>query len=293
MAGIAEVPVVIYNAQRPGPATGLPTRNEQADLLFTIHASQGEFPRFVLTPTTIEECFRAGWQAHNFADKYQTPALVLSDHYLAVATRTVEMDALDFDEVTIERGELLTKEQLDAMEEPYLRFRVTESGVSPRAVPGHPKAVYVTTANEHEEWGAVSEEPEVREAQTEKRMRKLAGMIEEVEGPFWYGPEEAEQTFICWGSTYGPLKEAVEWMNADQPGRANMLYYTALHPFPQGATEKALERTKETIVVESNATGQLETLLSARTCWYVDRSIRRYDGKIFTPEYIIRKAEKS
>jgi 2-oxoglutarate ferredoxin oxidoreductase subunit alpha len=202
----------------------------------------------------------------------------------------------------------LTQEELDALEEPYLRYRVTQSGVSPRAVPGHPNAVYVSTANEHDERGAVNEEPDNRAAQAEKRMRKMEGMVQEVEGPSWYGPEEAELTFICWGSTYGPLREAVDRLNADRPGpstlrrgsgraslrtgRANMLHFSELHPFPLEATEAALERTKRTIMVEGNATGQLETLLRARTGRSVDGAIHKYDGRAFTPGYIVARVSK-
>ena len=290
LAGISEVPVVVYEAQRPGPATGMPTRTEQSDLLFVLHASQGEFPRFVLAPGTVSESFRAGWQAFNLAERYQTPVLVLSDHYLAVAYQTQEMDALDFGEVTVDRGALLTKEDLDGLEEPYRRFRITESGISPRAVPGHPNAVWVTTANEHDEFGAISEDAANRSAQVDKRQRKETGMAREVDGPSRYGPEEAELTFFSWGSTYGPLREAVDRLNRDRPGRANALHFHTLHPFPAQAAEAAMERAKRTVVVEGNATGQFETLLRARTGRSVDGAIRRYDGRAFTPEYIVRRA---
>jgi 2-oxoglutarate ferredoxin oxidoreductase subunit alpha len=287
LAGITETPVVIYNAQRPGPATGLPTRTEQADMLFMLHASQGEFPRFLLAPGTIEESFRIGWQVFNLAERYQTPALVMSDHYLAVGYRTVEADALNFDEVSIDRGELLTKEDLDALKEPYLRYKVTESGISPRALPGHPNAVWVSSSNEHFESGAITEEAEVRVAQVDKRARKLAGMAKEVPGPTPYGPDEAEITFLCWGSTYGPLREAVDRLNAEKAGRANMLHFAGLHPFPVEATEQALAKAKRTIVVEGNSTGQFETLLRNRTGHAPDDTMLKYDGRAFTPEYIV------
>jgi 2-oxoglutarate ferredoxin oxidoreductase subunit alpha len=287
LAGITEVPVVVYEAQRPGPATGMPTRTEQSDLLFLIHASQGEFPRFVLAPGTVKQSFHAGWQAFNLAERYQTPALVLSDHYLAVAYRTVEPDALDLNEIVIDRGALLTREELDALEEPYRRYRITESGISPRAVPGHPNAIWVSTANEHDEYGAISEDAANRTAQVDKRTRKMEGADREVEGPSWYGPAEAEVTFLCWGSTYGPLREAVDRLNGERPGWANMLHFSALEPFPLEATAAALEHTKRTIVVEGNSTGQMETLLRARTGRSVDGAIRKYDGRSFTPEYIV------
>jgi len=287
LAGITETPVVVYNAQRPGPATGMPTRTEQGDLLFMMHASQGEFPRFVLAPGTVEESFRIGWQVFNLAEQYQTPALVLSDHYLAVAYRTVESDALNFDEVEIDRGALLTEEELDRLGEPYRRFRITESGISPRAVPGHPNAVWVTSSNEHDEYGAIDESPENRTAQVNKRRRKAEGAVREIEGPSWYGSEEAEITFLCWGSTYGPLREAVDRLNAEQPARGNMLHFSALHPLPLEAVEAALEQANRTIAVEGNGTGQLETLLRARTGRSVDGAIHKYDGRAFTPEYIL------
>ncbi len=286
LAGMTEVPVVVYNAQRPGPATGLATRTEQGDMLFVMHAAQGEFPRFVLAPGTLEESFQIGWQAFNLAERYQTPALVLSDHYLAAAYRTVERDALGFDQVEIDRGELLSNEELDALEQPYKRYQITESGVSPRALPGHPSAVWVSTANEHDEFGAITEEAEMRIAQADKRMRKMDGMAAEVPAPRRYGSAQADVTFVSWGSTYGPLREAIDRLNEEQPHRANGLHFSALHPFPPGGAE-TLEQARRTIVVEGNATGQLETLIRARTGLSMDGSIRKYDGRPFSPEYIV------
>jgi 2-oxoglutarate ferredoxin oxidoreductase subunit alpha len=287
LAGITETPVVIYNAQRPGPSTGLPTRQEQGDLLFMLYASQGEFPRFLLSPGTHEECFVIAWRAFNLAEKYQTPALVLSDHYLAVAMRTLDIDAFDFEAVEIDRGELLSEGELEALGEPYLRFRVTESGVSPRAVPGHPKAVYVAAGNEHEESGAITEEPEMRTAQVEKRQGKLVGMAKEMSGPLRYGPPEAEVTFVSWGSTYGPLREAVDRLNAGQTGKANMLHFVDLWPFPAKAVTAALESARQVVSVEVNATAQLATLIRSQTGRQVDGTILKYDGRAFTPEDVV------
>jgi 2-oxoglutarate ferredoxin oxidoreductase subunit alpha len=288
LAGITETPVVIYNAQRPGPATGLPTRQEQGDLLFSLHASQGEFPRFILAPTTHEDAFVAGWRSFNLAEKYQTPAIVLSDHYLAVAVRTLEADALDFGAVQIDRGELLSEADLDALEEPYLRFRMTESGVSPRAVPGHPKAVYTTTGNEHDERGAVTEEPELRSAIVEKRMRKMVGMAGEMAGPSLYGPPEAETTLVCWGSTYGAAREAVDWLNAERAGQANLLCFKDLWPLDIDAVYRTLDAARRVVTVEVNFTGQLATLIRANTSQVGDAQILKYDGRAFTPGYIVR-----
>jgi 2-oxoglutarate ferredoxin oxidoreductase subunit alpha len=293
LAGITETPVVIYNAQRPGPSTGLPTRQEQADLLFMLHASQGEFPRFLLAPGTLEECFVAGWRAFNLAEKYQTPAMVLSDHYLVASVRTLGLGAFDFDAVELDRGALLTTKELDALEEEYLRYRFTDSGISPRATPGHPKAVYVITGNEHDERGAISEEQEMREAQVEKRQRKLVGMAKEVSGPKRYGSQETEVTFVSWGSTYGPLREAVDRMNAEQAGRANLLHFTDLWPFPTEAATAALGSARRLVAVEGNATAQLATLIRANTGLAMDNTILRYDGRAFTPEYILAHVKEA
>jgi 2-oxoglutarate ferredoxin oxidoreductase subunit alpha len=289
LAGTTETPVVVYCAQRPGPATGMPTRTEQGDLLFAIHASQGEFPRFVLAPGTVEESFRASWQVFNLAERYQTPAIVLSDHYLAVAYRTVETEALDFDEITIDRGALLSVEDLDDLSEPYRRYEATESGLSPRAVPGHAKAVWVSTANEHDEFGAISEDAANRTIQVNKRARKMTAAIDEMPALQHYGPQEADVTFVCWGSTYGPLREAVDRLNAEKPDKANQVHFPALEPFPAQAAISALGGARRTIVVEGNSTGQFETLLRARTGHPADGSIRRYDGRSFTPEYIVHR----
>jgi 2-oxoglutarate ferredoxin oxidoreductase subunit alpha len=292
LAGITETPVVIYNAQRPGPATGMPTRQEQADLLFMLHASQGEFPRFLLAPGTHEELFVAGWRAFNLAEKYQTPALVLSDHYLAVAVRTLDLEAFDFEAVELERGALLSRAELDALQEDYLRYRITDSGISPRAVPGHPKAVYAASANEHDERGAITEEAAVRTAQVNKRMRKLTGMVEEMSGPTRYGPEEAGMTFVSWGSTYGPLKEAVDRLNAERPGRANLWHFVDLWPLPTAAVATALRSARRLIAVEGNATAQLATFIRAHTGQTMDDVILKYDGRAFTPDYILGRVKE-
>lgn len=286
LAGMTETPVVIYNAQRPGPSTGLPTRNEQGDLLFTLYASQGDFPRFVLAPSTVEECFVAGWRAFNLAETYQTPVLVLSDHYLAVMERTIEREAFDFDAVEIERGNLLAADQLDALEEEYKRFKVTPSGVSPRALPGHPKAIYVSDSDEHNQVGEITEEIGERIAQMDKRMGKLAGMETEMSGPLCYGPDVAKVTLIGWGSSYGPLRETVERLNASQPGSINMVHFFDLWPLPEKKAIAALRGAQKRVAVEVNATAQFARLLRSTTGIGIDGAILRYDGRPLTPEYI-------
>jgi 2-oxoglutarate ferredoxin oxidoreductase subunit alpha len=291
LAGITETPIVIVEAQRPGPATGLATRTEQGDLLFVLHASQGEFPRIVLSPGSIEECFEAGWRAFNLAEKYQCPVIVLSDNFLANSVRSIEMDALDFAGVQVDRGQLLTRKELDELEGEYLRYAYTESGVSPRALPGHPHAVFQATGNEHTPDGHLTEEMEPRRLQVEKRLKKLDAAREEIQGPVLYGPETAEMTLIGWGSTYGPLREAVDVLNAED-GSANMLHLKEVWPFPTEAIREALAKARRTVMVEGNATGQMAQLLEAHTGVKLDHHIRRYDGRPLSPRYILERLEE-
>jgi 2-oxoglutarate ferredoxin oxidoreductase subunit alpha len=291
LAGITETPIVIVEAQRPGPATGLATRTEQGDLLFVLHASQGEFPRIILSPGSIEECFEAGWRAFNLAEKYQCPVIVLSDNFLANSVRTLEMDALDLGGVKIDRGELLTEKDLDDLEGDYLRYAYTESGVSPRAVPGHPRAVFQATGNEHTPDGHLTEEIEPRRLQVEKRLKKLKVALGEMRGPVHYGPEKAELTLIGWGSTYGPLREVVDSLNANG-GSANLLHIRDVWPFPTEAVRETLANARRTVMVEGNATGQMAFLLEASAGIKLDSHVRRYDGRPFSPQYILERLEE-
>jgi 2-oxoglutarate ferredoxin oxidoreductase subunit alpha len=285
LAGICKVPIVIVNVQRPGPATGHATRHEQGDLLFMIYATQGEFPRIVLAPGTIEQCFEAGWRAFNLADRYQTPALVISDAFLAHSPRALDVDALDPD-VPVDRGALLEAEQLDSLQAPYRRFKDTQSGVSPRALPGHPNAVYSASSDEHDESGLICEDASVRVQQNEKRMRKLETARREMKPPIVYGPPGAELTFLTWGSTVGPLRMAVDALNQKGPS-ANLVQIMDVWPLPAEKVKAALDNSKKRICVEQNHTGQLETLVRAYTGLQMDGSIRRYDGRPMSPEYIL------
>ncbi len=282
LAGMSEVPLVVFEAQRGGPSTGLPTRTEQSDLLFVINASQGEFPRLVLAPGTIEECFECGWRAFNLAEKYQTPVIVLSDQLLASSLRTVEVDAIDFEAVVIDRGKLLSTGELDALTEPYRRYLFTDDGISPRAVPGHPKAVYPSSSDEHDERGHISEEMHVRRQMMQKRMKKLETARQEIAPPTRYGPAEAPLILVGWGSTYGVLREAVDRLE----GAARLVHFRDLWPFPAQAAAEAL-RGGRVVVVENNYTGQFRWLLQGETCIEVDRTLSRYDGRAFAVDDIL------
>jgi len=286
LAGMTETPAVIVESQRPGPSTGMPTRTGQGDLLFLIRASQGEFPRILLAPGTVEQCFQAGWRAFNLAEQFQTAVFILVDNYLSNSVRSVERATFGFEQVTIDRGALLSEEELENLDD-YKRYAFTDDGISPRAIPGHPNAVFMACSDEHDEYGNFADEDmENRNRMVDKRMRKLAGAREVMEAPQRYGPEEAETTLIAWGSSYGPVREAVERLNASGE-QANLLHFTDLWPLPEEKIQPLLEDAGRLVAVEGNATGQFARLLRAYTGVEVDGEIRRFDGRPFSPQYVI------
>lgn len=293
MAGMVELPIVIVLAQRGGPSTGLPTRTEQGDLLFAIHASQGEFPRIVLAPGTVEQCFEAGWRAFNLAETYQCPVIVLTDQQLASSVTDLPFEQLSLEQVVIDRGWTLTQAQLDALREPYLRFRATDSGISPRALPGHEKAVYPLTTDEHDEEGHISEEIMNRRQQMSKRMRKLEhARRHAMRPPAWYGPEDADVTLICWGSMYGNCREAVN--EAQQRGRSvNMLHFSDLWPLPVEQVRAALQRVRTAVCVEQNYTSQLARLLRMETGYDIVHHLNKFDGRPFCPVEMLQRLEEA
>jgi len=282
MAGITETPVVIINAQRPGPAVGLPTRTEQGDLLFVLHAHHGDFPRAVLAPASVEDAFRIAVKSFNLAEKYQLPVIILTDQHLASSYTTV--DRFDLAGVNIDRGQLYSPEK--GKETEYKRHKVTKSGVSPRALPGMSKAIVVTDSDEHDEAGHLTEDAGDRNAQVEKRLRKLKGLGREISPPKQYGSDSAEVMLIGWGSSYGALREATDILKREGVD-VNLLHLNELWPFPARAVARAMEKAGRCCVVESNATGQLARLIRAETGIEARGQVLRYDGRPLTPAYIV------
>jgi 2-oxoglutarate ferredoxin oxidoreductase subunit alpha len=283
MTGMTETPVVVMVGQRPGPSTGLPTHSAQGDLRFVIHASQGEFPRVVIAPGDIEECFYETVRAFNWAEKYQLPVILLTDKYVAESEASVE--PFDANRVKVERGSYMT-DQREGKEE-YRRYEVTETGVSPRVVPSTKGAVVHANSDEHDEYGFTSEDPSMAMMMTDKRLRKLDTIVKEmeernVESTKFYGPEEAKATIVSWGSTKGPIREAMRLL--DQEGIAvNYLQILYLQPFPKARVEQILGKASKTIVVENNRTSQLSSLIRDHILKKADHRILKYDGRPFNP----------
>lgn len=288
LAGMTETPIVVVEAQRPGPAIGLPTRTEQSDLEFTLYASHGEFPRAVLAPATAEDAFWTTVKAFNLSDRYQLPVIVLTDQHLASSYATV--DEIDLSEVTIDRGLLVSNADMARPKE-YKRYHITESGISPRALPLEGDALVVTDSDEHDEEGHMIEDADTRSAMMLKRLRKLEGLRQEIAYPRTYGPAEAEVTLIGWGSTYGALTEAVDMAIGDGL-KVKLVHLNEVWPFPAEAVVRALQGCRKSLVVENNATGQLAHLLRAETGHQVDGRILKFDGRPFSPAYILEHLRK-
>lgn len=288
LAGITETPIVVVLGQRPGPAIGLPTRTEQGELLFAIHASHGEFPRAVLAPATIEDAFWLTVKAFNLAEKYQLPVILLTDQHLASSYSTI--DKFDLSKVNIDHGLLLTKEKIVALGE-YKRNKITPSGISPRALPLEGNALVVTDADEHDEEGHLIEDADIRTRMMLKRLRKLDGLRDEIQRPRIYGPQKAEIVLIGWGSTYGALKEAVDILRGDGLD-VGLLHLNEIWPFPAAAVTNAFDGVRKSFVVENNATGQLARLIRAETGKKVTGSILKFDGRPFTPALIVGELRK-
>ena len=244
--GITETPMVIIESQRPGPATGLPTRTEQCDLKFVLSASQGEFRRIVIAPSNIEECFQLTFEAFNLADRYQTLIIVLLDKHVSESTRTCE--PFDTSGLKIDRGKLWQEADLAKMNE-YKRYAYTESGISPRVQPGTPGGVFRATTNEHDEYGRICEDAQVRSDMVDKRMRKLDSLDVSKCGWKLHGQPDAEITVVSWGSTINAVLGAIELL-AGKGKSINLLQVIYMTPFPAEQVSQVLKKAKRAILVE-------------------------------------------
>jgi len=287
LSAMAEIPVVAINCMRAGPSTGVPTKTEQGDLWQALGAAFGDFPRVIAAPLDIADCFTLMPEVFNITDKYQCPAIVLCDLLLAEGRLSVDPKVLDF-KPHIDRGEMITANG-DAHDE-YLRYKITESGVSPRAIPGIPGHMHVVSSDEHDENGVLISDEYTnhakRRAMFEKRQRKVAGIEAMVPPPVLKGPAEADVTLIGWGSTDGVIREAIAQL-AEQGIVANQLQIRYLVPLHGDAIVDILGKAKHTIIVENNFTGQFARYLRSETSFVANGHIRKYDGEPFMPHHIV------
>lgn len=287
-AGIAEIPVVIALIQRPGPATGLPTRTEQSDLIYAINASHGEFGRMVIALRNPEDAFYQTARAFNLADKYQMPVILLGDQYLADAIQTVK--AFDIDKIKIERHLAEAKPYLDGKE--YNRYELTQSGISPRLIPGRvPGTAVNIDSDEHDVQGNITEAADVRNSMVEKRARKFERLKREVMEPELLGEDSMDILLLGWGSTYSQLSEAVDILNQNSKRKYGALVFGDIWPFPQTTLIEKARIVKKIINVEQNHDGQLARLVREVTGIQMDGSVLRYDGRPLSPSEIARKVK--
>ncbi len=290
MAGITETPLVVVEGQRPGPSTGLPTWTDQADLRFLMHASQGEFPRVIFLPGDVTECFEMTLKAFNTAEKYQMISMILTDKYLGESVQSVEPFTHEY---KVDRGLLMSMEDAAKLKPgEYKRFEFTENGVSKRTLPGFPNTVYAVSTDEHKEDGDLDEGSENRIKMVDKRAKKLETLkkeyLSDVEMCELHGPADADLTLVGWGSTKGPILEAMDVAN-NNGLKVNFLQIKIVLPFPTEQVAAILGKAKKMVLVENNSEGQMGGVIRQYTGVDIADKLLRYDGRPFHPAEILAK----
>ena len=281
-AGHTEAPgpvVILY--QRCGPSTGLPTRTEQGDLQFVLHAGHGEFPRMAIAPGDAVECFYDTFDAFNYAEKFQMPVVVIADKYLASSYRTVTIP--ENQDLKIDRGQIVAEAELQG-NELFKRYAFTPLGISPRSIPGTKGGIFHTTGDEHDELGGITENSENRIKMMQKRMHKLqlaAELIPNEKKVNFFGPKEADVTLVGWGSSKGAILDAMQDLEADAV-RCNFLQVRYMSPFPDELVTKYLSGAKRKILVEGNYSGQLGSIIREHTGIAMDSKVLKYNGRVFS-----------
>jgi len=286
LAGMTETPIVIINAQRPGPATGLATRTAQADLLFAINASQDEFPRFVFAPGGVIETFFTVKKAFFLSEKYQVPSIVLMDQFLVDSAKTES----DIFKIGHEHESFLDQETKVYQSESYLRYKITDTGISPRRIPCDSDALVRASGNEHTQRGLSFEDPENRNIMVEKRFKKLALMKKEMTLPeVFHDPSSFFLT--AWGSSKGSVIEAGLKLR-EQGIDVGWIIFEDIWPLDFDKL-KILLKNRKLVMVEGNATCQLGSLIRQQTGVNYFSSILKHDGRPIYPEYIIKKIKQT
>jgi 2-oxoglutarate ferredoxin oxidoreductase subunit alpha len=280
LAGMLESPMVIHLGQRPGPATGLPTRTEQADLELALYAGHGEFPRIIFAPGTIQDAFSLTQRAFNLADKYQVPVFILTDQYLIDSYYNTT--APDLTKLKIEKHITRTKKD-------YKRYELTKSGVSPRGVPGFGDGLVVVDSDEHDAEGHITEDLDLRIRMVDKRLKKGESLKKENIPPELSGAKNYKNLVVCWGSTRNIVEEAVQKLGRDDVA---LLHFKQVYPLPEEAAGY-LQKAEKTIIVENNAASQFAKLIKLYTGIDIDRKILKYNGLSFFVEELTEKLKEA
>jgi 2-oxoglutarate ferredoxin oxidoreductase subunit alpha len=284
LAGMTETPAVIVDTQRGGPSTGLPTKQEQSDLLAMLFSTHGEIPKIVIAPSTVEECFYDTIQAFNLAEIYQCPVILLTDLALSLGKQTVE--PFEYDRIHIDRGKLIVDEVLPDLAEGDLfsRYDRTEDGISPRVLPGTKNGLHHVTGVEHNPLNRPSEDHYNRKQMVEKRMKKLSENIPfEMTVKLSSKYQDADLLLIGFNSTFGTIQEAMDRLEAEGI-KVNHAHIRLMYPFPTETIKAEMKKAKKVMVIENNATGQLTSIIKM----YVGMEEKllhygKYDGNPFLP----------
>jgi 2-oxoglutarate ferredoxin oxidoreductase subunit alpha len=280
LSGMLETPVVVHVGQRPGPATGLPTRTEQADLDLVLYAGHGEFPRAVFAPGTLATAVEAMQRAFTVADKYQIPAFVLTDQYFLDSCAS--MPPVDISKYSVQKHVVKTGKD-------YKRYALTTNGISPRGIPGFGEGIVCLDSDEHTEDGYITEDLDLRTRMVDKRLGKVDYDADDIMPPRFVGPDSLTNLVVCWGSNYYAVREAL--IRLGWPDTA-MLHITQVHPL-HPMVDVALIKAKKVIVVENNATGQLARLLKVSLGYTTHEKILKYNGMPFSVEELVEKIGKA
>jgi 2-oxoglutarate ferredoxin oxidoreductase subunit alpha len=278
LAGMLETPVVIHLGQRPGPATGLPSRTEQGDLEFVLRAGHGEFPRIIFAPGTIEDAFYLTQKSFNLADKYQVPVFILTDQYLLDSYYNIP--SLDISGMKIEKYVVKTDRD-------YKRYKLTEDGISPRGIPGFGQGLVVVDSDEHDDEGHITEDLEIRTKMVDKRLKKFDSLKKEVIPPELVGSKSYKTLVIGWGSTYHVIKEAVSRLGRDDISFLHFKQVYPLHPYTLGYIKKS----EQCVIVENNATSQFGNMIKFFTGMDIRRKILKCNGLPFSVEEVTGNLE--
>ncbi len=280
LSGMLELPVVIHLAQRPGPATGLPTRTEQADLELALYSGHGEFPRIIFAPGTLEDAFSLTHKAFNLADKFQIPVFVLTDQYFMDSYSNVPV--FDTQDMAVEKHVIKSKKE-------YRRYALTEDGISPRGIPGYGEGLVGVDSDEHDQEAHITEDLELREKMVEKRLKKLEKIKKEILAPELIGNRDYRTLIVGWGSTFGVIREALEKL-----GRKGIsfLHFKQVYPLHKG-TRRYLEKAENVMIVENNATSQFGKLIRLYTGIDIETRILKYKGLPFSVEELADRIQKN
>jgi 2-oxoglutarate ferredoxin oxidoreductase subunit alpha len=279
LAGMAELPIVIVVGQRPGPATGMPTRTCQEDIELVLHAGAGWFPRIMFSPATIEDAFKLTQKAFNLTQEFHVPVFILTDQYLVDSYYNIN---------TLNHESFEIRKHIIKTDKDYERYCFTENGISPRGVPGYGDGLVDADSHTHDEFGVITEDPLLRQKTVEKRFKKLEQIKKKTIAPEFIGSENYKYLIVSWGSNYHIIKEALELLNRDDIG---YIHFKQIYPIHESVLNY-LNKAEIKISIEQNPTGQFAKLLENETHIYINCRILKFNGYVFSVEEIVAELKK-